>query len=262
MNYVVMAFYKFVALPAYEELKPVMLTQMVQCNIKGTIILAREGINGSFCGIRQDVDQFIDFLRSYAQFCDLSFKENLNAFNPFDKSKVKLRHEIVSLGVDNIDAEHHTGIHVKPEEWNALITDEEVLTIDTRNAYEVSLGSFQGAVNPETINFRDFPDYVAEHLSHHKDKKIAMFCTGGIRCEKSTAYLKQLGFSQVYQLEGGILNYLQHIPAEQSLWQGECFVFDNRIAVDKNLSCVAEGSIDLEWKNKFREQALSEEECG
>lgn len=258
MNYVVMAFYKFVTLADHEALREPLLQQMALCNIKGTIILAREGINGSFSGIAQDVSNFINFLSNFPQFRDLTYKENLSEFNPFDKAKVKLRPEIVSLGIDEIDAENATGIHVKPEEWNALISDGNVLTIDTRNAYEVALGSFKGAVDPQTLNFRDFPDYVEKHLSAHKDKKIAMFCTGGIRCEKSTAYLKKLGFSQVYQLEGGILNYLESIPADQSLWQGSCFVFDNRIAVDESLASVQEGSIDLEWKNKFREQALNE----
>lgn len=256
--YVVIAFYKFVSLPDYEAMKPVLLDFMLQCNIKGTIILAREGINGSFCGNRAEVDRFISFLQSYPAFTDIHFKENFDDSNPFDKSKVKLRLEIVSMGVENVDAEFNTGIHVKPEDWNNLITKEEVLVIDTRNAYEVSLGSFQGAINPETINFRDFPDYVEKNLSEHKHKKIAMYCTGGIRCEKSTAYLKQLGFNQVYQLEGGILNYLQLIPANQSLWQGSCFVFDNRVAVDGNLDSLDKGSIDLEWKNKYREQLLEE----
>lgn len=170
-----------------------------------------------------------------------------------------MRKEIVSFGVDGIDAATQAGTYVTPEEWNELIQDPEVLTIDTRNDYEVSLGTFKGAINPKTLNFRDFPDYVQNNLMQQKDKKIAMFCTGGIRCEKSTAYLKKLGFGQVYHLEGGILNYLETIK-EDSLWEGSCFVFDNRVAVNSQLEPLEEGTVDLEWKNKCRQQALEGEE--
>ncbi|RAP35019.1 hypothetical protein B1207_14060 [Legionella quinlivanii] len=258
-SYLVAAFYKFVSIPNHETLREPLLDKMVEHGIKGTIILAHEGINGTFAGLENDVEAFIEHLRSYSGFADLHFKKSYDETNPFDKSKVKLRKEIVSFGIDDIDAATQAGIYVKPEEWNQLIQDPEVLTIDTRNDYEVSLGSFKGAINPKTLNFRDFPEYVQNNLMQDKHKKIAMFCTGGIRCEKSTAYLKKLGFEQVYHLEGGILNYLETIQ-ENSLWEGSCFVFDNRVAVNAELEPLEEGTVDLEWKNKCRQQALEGEE--
>jgi UPF0176 protein len=199
--------------------------------ILGTILLADEGINGGFAGTPDDMAFFYQYLRSDAHFVDVVFKETFSDMMPYEKAKVKLRKEIVTLGVPGLEAAHKTGTHVAPEAWNSLIADPEVLVIDTRNTYEVELGTFKNAINPETENFRDLPRYVEQHLLDKKDKKIAMFCTGGIRCEKSTAYLKSLGFKDVYQLEGGILNYLKDIPLEDSLWEGECFVFDERIAV-------------------------------
>lgn len=257
-SYIIVNFYKFVSLPDYELLKAPFLEKMLELNIKGTIILASEGINGSFAGMRESLDDFIAYLKSYTALADIAFRENVHESNPFDKSKVKLRKEIVSMGVDGIDAENHTGTHLSPLEWNNLIAEEDVLLIDTRNDYEVILGSFKGAINPNTLNFRELPDYVEQHLLTEKNKKIAMFCTGGIRCEKSTAYLKQLGFEQVFQLKGGILNYLESVPENQSLWDGSCFVFDNRVALDKDLNPLEQGTIDLEWKNKHREVSLQE----
>lgn len=252
--YIIVTFYKFISLPDYQDLKELLLEKMVFFKVKGTIILASEGINGSFCGTREEIDNYIAYLRLFAPFSDINFRESYNDFNPFDKSKVKKRKEIVSMGVDGIDSEKNTGIHLKPAEWNALITDDNVVVIDTRNDYEFALGTFKNAINPRTINFRDFPDYVENHLINEKDKKIAMFCTGGVRCEKSTAYLRQLGFEHVYQLDGGILQYLEATPAEESLWNGSCFVFDNRVALDEKLAPLPTGSIDLEWKNKHKDK--------
>jgi UPF0176 protein len=197
----------------------------------GTIILAHEGINGGMAGTPEDMRALYDYLKQDPRLLNLTFKESWDDLMPFEKAKVKLRKEIVTLGVPYIDPLKQTGIRVKPSDWNALIADPDVILLDTRNDYEVELGTFQRAINPKTENFRDFPEYVATHLQDKKDKKIAMFCTGGIRCEKSTAYLQSLGFENVYQLEGGILNYMQSVSAEASLWQGNCFVFDERIAI-------------------------------
>lgn len=251
-EYVIASFYRFVSLEDCEALKISLLTMMQEKGIKGTIILASEGINGSICAHAEEVDAFFDFLNQDSRLANLPSKKNLADFIPFDKAKVKLRKEIVSMGVEGINPAEATGINVKPDEWNTLISDPDVLLIDTRNDYEVLLGTFRNAINPRTVNFRDFPQYVSEHLADKKHKKIAMCCTGGIRCEKSTAYLMSLGFEQVYQLEGGILNYLENTPKEESLWEGACFVFDDRMAVDGQLNAVEKGLIDSDWKHKNR----------
>lgn len=235
---VIAAFYKFVSLENFETLRIPLLVKMQENNIKGTIILALEGINGSFAGTRNDMDTFYQYIREDSRLADLNFKETFDKENPFEKSKVKLRKEIVTLGINNTDPLKSAGTYLSPEEWNELIQDPDVLLIDTRNDYEFELGTFQNATNPNTENFRNFPEYVLEHLIDQKDKKIAMFCTGGIRCEKSTAYLTDLGFPKVYHLQDGILNYIEKMPKEESLWSGQCFVFDNRVAVDENLERV------------------------
>lgn len=235
---VIAAFYKFVSLEDYETMREPLLAKMLENNIKGTIILAAEGINGSFGGSRADMDAFYAIIHQDERLADLNFKETFDKENPFEKSKVKLRKEIVTMGIKNVDPLKSVGTYLSPEEWNKLIQDPDVVIIDTRNDYEFELGTFKNAVNPNTENFRNFPEYVQEELLDKKDKKIAMFCTGGIRCEKSTAYLKELGFPQVYHLHDGILNYIEKIPQEQSLWEGQCFVFDNRVAVDEHLQRV------------------------
>lgn len=232
-QYVIAAFYKFIPLNDFESLKSPLLAVMKENNLLGTILLAQEGINGSVAGKPQDMIALYNHLHSDPRFSDLLFKETYDDLMPFEKAKVKYRKEIVTLGVPEVDPLKNSGTRVNPTEWNALISDPEVLVIDTRNNYEVELGTFKHAIDPQTENFRDFPEYVKTHLLNKKDKKIAMFCTGGIRCEKSTAYLKKLGFEEVYQLEGGILNYLATIPEEQSLWEGRCFVFDERISIQK-----------------------------
>lgn len=252
MNYLVVAFYQFTPFPDFEGMKPTVLNSMIDLNIKGTIILASEGINGTISGETHNVELFLDFLKCFPGLEQFSYKKSYSHFNPFEKSKVKLRKEIVTLGIPDISLENMEDTYVSPEEWNSLISSPEVLTIDTRNDYEVKLGTFKGAINPKTENFRDFPEFVQNKLLEHKDKKIAMFCTGGIRCEKSTAYLKQLGFQSVFQLDGGILKYLETISDEDSLWEGTCFVFDNRVAVDDELKALDAGTIDIEWKNNNR----------
>ncbi|WP_419420376.1 rhodanese-related sulfurtransferase [Legionella sp. D16C41] len=253
--YTIATFYKFTPLADYEAMKEPLLMVMKEKNILGTIILAAEGINGTFCGTDDSVAYLENYLSSFAPLRELTFRKTYDDFNPFAKAKVKLRKEIVTLGAPEINPLDSTGTHLTPEQWNELLADPNVVVIDTRNDYEVKLGTFKGAVNPVTENFRDLPDYVSKQLIDKKDKKIAMYCTGGIRCEKSTAYLKQLGFQQVYQLNGGILNYLATIPVENSKWEGSCFVFDDRVALDHNLKSLAKGSIDTEWKNKNRKKA-------
>lgn len=231
-NYVIASFYKFVPLHDYEDLKVPLLAVMKEHNLMGTLILAHEGINGSFAGKPDEVVFLYEYLRIDPRFSDLYFKETYHDLMPFEKAKVKFRKEIVTLGIPDIDPLQVTGERVTPEEWNTLINDPDVILVDTRNDYEFELGTFQNAINPNTENFRDFPDFVTNNLLDKKDKKIAMFCTGGIRCEKSTSYLKTLGFQDVYQLEGGILNYIDSIPDADSLWKGSCFVFDERISIE------------------------------
>jgi len=244
---VIASFYKFVPLTDFESLREPLLAAMHDHQIKGTIILASEGINGSFAGTREQMDAYYAYIRQDSRLSDLRFKETFDPCNPFDKAKVKLRKEIVTMGVKDVDPLTTVGTYLTPEEWHELIQDPEVVLIDTRNDYEFELGTFKNAINPITENFREFPDYVANELSEHKEKKIAMFCTGGIRCEKSTAYLLEQGFQNVYHLKDGILNYIETIPEENSLWTGSCFVFDNRVAVNHNLERVSP-QLPLDYK--------------
>lgn len=234
-GYVVCAMYHFVILEDYQQLKPHLLQCMQENEIKGTLLLAKEGINGTVAGTRQSINSLLAWLKKDPRFSSIVTKESYNDVLPFYRTKVKLKKEIVTMGVENIDPNHIVGTYVKPEDWNDLIEDPDVLLIDTRNDYEVSIGTFKNAVNPNTQTFRQFPDYVKNNLNPEKHKKVAMFCTGGIRCEKSTAFLKQQGFEQVYHLDGGILKYLEKVPESESNWQGECFVFDNRVTVNHQL---------------------------
>lgn len=241
MQYICAALYKFVELNDFETLRQPLYDVMAKHHVKGTLLLAREGINGTICGTRDAIDSVLAWLRNDSRFADLEHKESFSEAQAFYRTKVKLKREIVTMGVDWIDPKNVVGTYVKPSNWNALIQDPEVLLIDTRNDYEYAVGTFRGAVNPKTESFRDFPEYVQQHLDKTKHKKVAMFCTGGIRCEKSTAYLKELGFDEVYHLQGGILKYLEEVPAEESTWEGECFVFDQRVTVKHGL---AQGSYD------------------
>lgn len=239
MNKIIIAsFYKFVTMDDFETMREPILAKMLDMGIKGTILLAKEGVNGGFAGTREQMDAFYAYMRSYPAFADLRFKETMDENNPFEKSKVKLRKEIVTMGVTEVQAYNPKETYLTPEEWNALLKDPEVVLIDTRNDYEFELGTFKNAINPNIENFREFPEYVQKELSDKKDKKIAMFCTGGIRCEKTTAYMKSQGFEKVYQLHDGILHYMESIPQDQSLWEGDCFVFDNRVAVNQKLERV------------------------
>lgn len=232
---VVAALYKFVRLPDYHDLAPKIRAFCDDLGLKGTLLLAEEGINGTVSGTRESIDQLVEFLTRDERFTGLSYKESFYEDKPFYRMKVKLKKEIVTMGVENIDPQKIVGTYVKPKDWNALISDPDVLVIDTRNSYEYDIGTFERAIDPKTETFREFPAYVAENLDPAKHKKVAMFCTGGIRCEKSTAFMKEQGFEDVYHLEGGILKYLEEVPEEESLWRGECFVFDNRVAVNHKL---------------------------
>lgn len=242
MKQIVATFYKFVRLPDYAKKQQPLLSYCLDRRIKGTILLAPEGINATISGSRDAIDSVLAFLRSDSRLADLEHKESYAEESPFERMKVKLKKEIVTLGLPQIDPSNRVGTYVSPQEWNALICDPEVLVIDTRNDYEVGIGTFQGALNPETESFRDFPDYVRQNLNPDRHKKVAMFCTGGIRCEKATSFLLSEGFERVYHLKGGILKYLEEIPARESLWQGECFVFDERVAVKHGLEL---GSYDM-----------------
>lgn len=233
---VVAALYKFVRLDDFEQLREPLLALMLAQNVRGTLLLASEGINGTIAGPRAGIDAVLGWLREDPRLADLEHKESFHDEHPFLRTKVKLKKEIVTMGVEGIDPNRTVGTYLSPEEWNAVISDPETILIDTRNDYEVEVGTFKGAINPETRTFREFPDYVKDTLDPAKHKKVAMFCTGGIRCEKSTAYLKEQGFEEVYHLKGGILKYLEEMPREDSLWEGECFVFDERVTVDHDLN--------------------------
>ena len=234
-QYIVCAMYKFVALEDYEQQRAPLVAKMEELGIKGTLLLASEGINGTVSGTREGIDGLIAYLNSDARINPISCKESLHEEQPFYRTKVKLKKEIVTMGVEGIDPRKTVGTYVKPKDWNSLISDPEVFVVDTRNDYEIEIGTFKHAVDPKTKTFREFPEYVKDNLDPQKHKKVAMFCTGGIRCEKSTAYLKEQGFDEVYHLEGGILQYLEDVPKEESLWEGDCFVFDNRVAVNHAL---------------------------
>ena len=233
---VVAALYKFVKLPDCAAMREPLLAQCDALGIIGTLLLAEEGINGTIAGTRSGIDRILAYLRSDPRLAGLEHKESLADHPPFYRMKVKLKKEIVTMGVPGTDPTEQVGKYVKPEHWNALISDPDVLLIDTRNDYEVDVGTFRGAVDPRITTFREFPGYVKQHLDSKQKPHVAMFCTGGIRCEKASAYMLQQGFPEVYHLQGGILKYLENVPAEQSLWQGECFVFDQRVAVGQGLA--------------------------
>ena len=232
---VVCALYKFVTLNNYTELREPLLRAMEANHVKGTLLLAKEGINGTVASTRAGIDALLHWLNQDDRLNPIEYKESLSESMPFKRTKVKLKKEIVTMGVENIDPKKVVGTYVEPANWNALISDPNVVVVDTRNDYEIQVGTFKHAINPKTDSFRQFPQYVEDHLNPATHKKVAMFCTGGIRCEKSTALLKEKGFTEVYHLKGGILKYLEDVPAEQSLWEGECFVFDDRVTVNHDL---------------------------
>ncbi|XHX77027.1 MAG: rhodanese-related sulfurtransferase [Stenomitos frigidus ULC029] len=242
MTLVIATLYKFVRLPDAAEKRSQVLAQCQLQDVKGTILLAEEGINGTIAGSREAIDAVLSFLRTDPRLADLEHKESFADVQPFERMKVRVKAEIVTIGEPAADPNAQVGTYVDPKDWNTLIADPAVTVIDTRNAYEVSIGSFQGAENPQTRSFRQFPEYVRTHLDPTQHKKVALFCTGGIRCEKASAFMLAQGFEAVYHLKGGILKYLEEVPTDDSLWQGECFVFDQRVAVQHGLEA---GTYDM-----------------
>ena len=230
--YTVASGYLFTPLEKLDALKSIFLKAMKRHEILGTFILATEGLNAGFAGTPENMKNFYDYLRKDTRFTDLNFKETYTDIMPFERRKVKLREEIVTLGVPGITALKTRETHLSPAAWDKLLAEPDVLVIDTRNDYEVSIGKFKNAINPNIKTFREFPAYIQSNLMDKKKTKLATYCTGGIRCEKSTSYLQSLGFETVYQLEGGILNYIDKTPANLSTWEGECFVFDDRIYIN------------------------------
>jgi UPF0176 protein len=231
MSILTAALYKFARLGDFAAMKAPLLALCQEHAIKGTILLAAEGINGTIAGAPANVHAVLAFIRSDSRLADLVHKESYGDKMPFYRMKVRLKREIVTLGVPGVDPSAMAGTYVKPQEWNELLGDPDVVVVDVRNDYEVSLGTFKGALNPHTRSFRELPAWLRSQEALRKKPKVAMFCTGGIRCEKSTAFLRSEGFEQVYHLEGGILKYLETVPEAESRWEGECFVFDERVSV-------------------------------
>lgn len=234
-SFVVAALYKFAKVEDPKKLQQTLREFCFPLGIKGTFIVAQEGINGTVAGTRSAIDQLMAFIKSHSPFADLEHKESTSQEMPFFRLKVHFKKEIVTLGVPMVDPTASVGTYLDPFEWNQLIADPATIVIDTRNDYEVKIGHFKNATNPHTKSFREFPAFVEQHLAEKKGQRIAMYCTGGIRCEKSTSYLRSLGFKNVYHLKGGILKYLETVPKDKSLWEGECFVFDQRVAVKHGL---------------------------
>ena len=240
----VAAFYAFTELLNLEDLHRAFTHFLKKEDIKGTVLLAHEGINGTVAGTEDSIDRFKNFLQLNNLYQSQNFKTSTCAEDPFPRLKIKLKDEIVSIGNELVDPAKIVGEYVQPEDWNSLISQEDVLVLDTRNTYEFSIGTFKKSIQPETTNFREFPDWLEgiESKGLDKSKKVAMFCTGGIRCEKASSLMKAKGFKNIYHLQGGILNYLEKIDEENSLWNGECFVFDDRVALNHNLEV---GSYDM-----------------
>ena len=233
----VAALYKFVEIDDLLSLQSNLYEICEKNNIMGTILIANEGINGTISGKNNEINQTISLLKSDKRFANIEIKYSSTNKQPFHRMKVRLKKEIVTIGLPEINPNKKVGTYVKPEDWNDLISDPNVIVIDTRNKYETKIGSFQNALDPETSSFREFPDWVKKFKSSkdNANKKIAMFCTGGIRCEKASSLMKEEGFEDVYHLQGGILKYLETIDKENSLWNGECFVFDQRVCLTDEL---------------------------
>ena len=232
---VIAAFYKFVDLPDYQERQRPLRDFCVSQEVKGSILLAAEGINGTIAGSRQGIDAVLAYLRQDATFASLTHKESQADFMPFGRMKVRLKQEIVNLGRPDITPNKRVGQYIPADEWNALISRPDVILVDTRNDFEVEIGTFKGAINPKVDAFNQFPEFVEQNLDPNRHKKVAMFCTGGIRCEKATAYMLEQGFEEVYHLKDGILKYLEQVSPDESMWEGNCFVFDDRVTVDHHL---------------------------
>jgi len=241
--FTVAALYCFAPLERYRALQVPLLELCKAQGVKGTLLLAHEGINGTIAGSAEGIEHVVDFITAQPELSKPELKYSHATEMPFHRMKVRLKREIVTMGVENIDPLHMAGTYVSPEHWNELLQDEGTIVIDTRNDYECAIGSFSGAIDPQIKTFRDFPAWLKNHEDQLRQaKKIAMFCTGGIRCEKSTAYVRSLGFDEVYHLKGGILKYLETVPEDKSLWRGQCFVFDERVCVTHGLE---QGNLQL-----------------
>jgi UPF0176 protein len=232
---VVAALYQFARVRDCVALRDALEALCDAHQVKGTLLIASEGINGTIAGTRSGIDAVLAWLRADPCFAQLEHKESLHDAQPFYRMKVRIKKEIVTLGVPGIDPNLQVGRYVAPKDWNALIQDPDVVVVDTRNHYECEVGTFHGAIDPKTSTFREFPEYVDQHLDPARHKRVAMFCTGGIRCEKATSLMLAKGFQEVFHLQGGILKYLEEVPASESLWEGECFVFDERVTVGHGL---------------------------
>ena len=232
------ALYQFARFDDPAAIKPALLTAMEDAGVRGTLLLAREGINGTIAGSDEGIESVLDHVRTLPGCAGIEVKESRAATMPFHRTKVRLKKEIVTMGQPDLDPLAGVGTYVAPEDWNDLISDPDTLVIDTRNDYEVAIGTFKGALDPETRSFGEFPEWFREHREEllAGKKKVAMFCTGGIRCEKSTSFLRSEGIEDVFHLKGGILKYLEEVPQEESLWEGDCFVFDERVAVGHDLT--------------------------
>lgn len=246
MKFQIITFYEFKKLSNLDEIKDSLKSAMAEYSIYGTFIIAEEGFNSTVCGETENVEKFVPVVEEIFD-TKINYKSAFHEENAFQRQKVKIKKEIVTLRKE-VDISKGHGTHVDAKTWNEIISDEETYVLDTRNDYEYKVGTFKNAVNPKTVSFNELPGFVENNLNPETHKKIAMFCTGGIRCEKFAPYLKEKGFEQVFQLEGGILKYLEEIPESESLWQGECFVFDERITVDENLRKGQEKDLSLETK--------------
>ena len=268
-KYIISTFYKFLVLENYKELKIKFDKSLSKTNIKGTILLANEGVNGTIAGSESDLKKFFLFIDKFSQFKDITPKFSSSNKNPFLRMKVRLKKEIVTIGIPEVSPSNLVGKYLNVEEWNEFLNESNSMIIDTRNNYEVSIGTFKNSINPKIKSFRDFPKWVQKNLIDKKvskESKIGMFCTGGIRCEKSTSYLKQLGFENVFHLDGGILKYLENVKSDENEWKGECFVFDYRVSLNDSLEkgeydmCYA-CRMPLSKENKKNKHYLKGQSC-
>ena len=268
-KYIISTFYKFLVLENYQELKIKFDKSLSKTNIKGTILLANEGINGTIAGSESDLKKFFLYIDKFSQFKDITPKFSSSNKNPFLRMKVRLKKEIVTIGMPELSPSNLVGKYLNVEEWNEFLNESDSMIIDTRNDYEVSIGTFKNSINPKIKSFRNFPNWVQKNLIDKKvskKSKIGMFCTGGIRCEKSTSYLKQLGFKNVFHLDGGILKYLENVKSDENEWKGECFVFDYRVSLNNSLEkgeyemCYA-CRMPLSKENKKNKHYLKGQSC-
>ena len=234
-NIIISSFYHFQELPKYEELKEELLNFCIEHDMKGTILLAREGVNSTISATRDNMDKFYHFITAEKNINISNFKESFSDFKPFDKMKVRLKKEIVAMGIEDLETSKYKGKYISPSEWDNYLDREDVVLVDTRNKYEIKLGTFKNSINPNTKSFREFPKWFENNKDLFKNKKVLMCCTGGVRCEKSTAYLVKQGFD-AYHLEGGIIKYLEETENSSGYWNGNCFVFDERVALDCHLN--------------------------